>query len=731
MENKIVLMIVSLAVLSLTSGLVSAESFNLDVELFQDVSTCPTIMNDAPPLNKDDVPIYIQNFYEFPDTFQLSLELPAGWQGFVEPNFIVDSNEKKLIDPLWITVPDTEPGVYQVSIKAKSGQTGDEITRMFDVEVLSCHHVELTAVESYKEVCREEPSEAYVQIRVANQGGATETFKLSVYQAGGLIDWASGSPSITVPAGEETVLDFSFSPPMGISGEQSFTMKAESTTSYAEDSLDVTLVFKDCYSFEAALAPQELSVCSGDVGEYKLTLTNTGKADVFTITAPEWVEVQETVELEDNEKVELAVTASSEGLGRHEFSITIDPETDSSTEVSSALIVDECRGVAIVVTPESTSLCSGDKALFNVLIKNTGGVSEDVELSTDLGVLEMTTMTLDAKEIKTIDLVVDTKDFTGNKEVTVKAVSGIVEDHATVSIESENCYGADVTITPEEVNLCACESTEVSVEVVNTGKLDDSYTITIGEETKTLEIAAGQSGTAKLDLKAPCDAAESFSQTVEVRSEYSLAEKSVLVNVQEAGNCYAVELINGDYVEVQATKSFAIPVTVKNIGERADSYDFSLEGPAWTYLEPVKLDLDPGSQDLVFVYISAPFDVVIGEYEATITVKSENTEATHKIVIDVTEGVVGTLPTEPEEPEEPVENVTQPEEPEEPEEPSENVSMGGEEDGDVVLNASVNESELPTARVIQLERTTRFIIVGIIVVLIIAILIVRFMTLVK
>lgn len=723
MNARVWLMIVSLAVLSIgATGTVRAASFDVEVKLFQEISTCPTIMEDTPPLNKDDVPIFINNFYEYPDVFQLSLELPEGWQGFVKPEFMVDAGQKKEIDPIWITVPDVEPGTYEVAIKAKSGQTGDEIRKTFQVEVLSCHHVTLDAVEAYREVCREEPEEAYVQLRIKNDGAVSETFELSVYQAGLLIGWATGIPSIAVPAGEETIVNFTFSPPADLLGEQRFTIVAKSKTSYAEDSAEVRLVFKDCYSFEAVLEPWEVPVCSGERGDFTLRLTNKGKADTLKVTVP-WLGIEEDVSLEQNEKKEIKITAEQDVIGKHTFDVTVASTKDEAGVVvlAGTLNVQECRGLAIVVTPEKETVCSGEKVLFKVMVKNTGSIAEDVELSADMGVLETSSFSLEAKEVRTVDLVVDTKDFTGEKTVTVTARSGVIEDHSTVEIVAEDCYSAMVSAVPESVKLCPCEEAEIVISVENTGKLEDSYTVVLGEEKETVDIQPGEKAEVKLTLKVPCDAKEAFSKSVRVESAFTVYEKQIAVEPEKLEDCYAVTLYDGEYVEVQAAKSFALPVHVKNTGKLEDIYQFILEGPAWVYLEPARHTLGAGENDSVFVYISPPFDTVQKVYQAIVKAKSGRTEVSHKVVINVTEGLPAEAEPEPEVGEPVTEvNVTV----------DENVTLGPEDEG-VVLNVSVNESELPTARVIQLEKTTRLIIVGVIVIAIILILVVRFMTLVK
>jgi len=762
--SALMAMIVSIALLSISSAFAVAAPFDVQLKAAQEISTCPTITEDAPPLNMDDIPVFIANYNQYPDTFMLTLELPAGWQGFVDPDFIVDAGKTKQLDPIWITVPDVTPGVYDVALKARSGQSGTDIRTPFKIRVLACHSLQLDAVEAYKEVCTEEPEKAMAQIRISNKGTASETLALSVYQSGLPINWASGAPSITVPSGSQTLVNFTFAPPSGLSGEQRFTIKAKSMTSYAEASADVRLSFKDCYSFKVEMQPQEATVCPAETADFKLTVTNNGQADTFSITVPSWIQADKTVALDSNEKKEIKLTAMQSDKGRHTFDAKVASAKSASIAVSGALNVQECRGLAIVVTPENATVCSGNKAAFKVMIKNTGSVEESVDILSDMGVLETSKLTIAAKDVKTIDLVVDTKNFTGKKAVTVAAKSGAAVDSAMAEITSENCYSSTLDAVPSAVKLCACESASIMLTVANTGKLSDTYTLSMAGTAKDVTVEAGKTATINMTIQAPCNASSSFTATATAKSQRTSAQKDIAVTIDKAEDCYAILLFDGNYVEVRTAKSFAMPVHIKNAGKRADTFTFTLAGPAWTYLQPTSLTLAPGTNDSVYIYISPPFNVANGVYEATIKAKSAHTEATHKVSINVTGGTataanVTTAPTTNVTATNATGNATKPAAGNETKpatnatgnvtKPASNVTAnetkpaanvtsnasGGTNvtmgSGGVVLNATVNESELPTAKVIQLEKTTRLIIVAIIVIAVILILLFRFMTLVK
>jgi uncharacterized membrane protein len=632
--------IVPIAILlSLMPVIASAASFDMELKLFQNLSTCPTILQDTPPLSKDDIPVYITNLYEYPDTFQLSLKLPSGWSGFVDPDFFVDANQRKQVDPLWITVPDTEPGFYPVEIKAVSGQTGDTVSKRFNVEVLSCHSARINIQEDYKEVCREKVDKAVFSVEMTNTGKDTETFDISVLKGGKAVEWATVStPSLTLNAGETKEVEIFLELPEDLEGIQEFAVKARSQTSYATVVKSFKLKVKDCYDFNVFLRPAENDACLGDSAEYSLKIDNLGMSDVFKIEPSEWVSVEKTAEIPEKGSKELTLRVTPAVKGRTTFTVTVESVNDTGhvKEAKGYVNAAECRNLAVIVSPSKTAVCSGEKVALEVVVKNTGSVDEEIELSTDLGTLETDRVLLNPKEAKSIKLTVDTSEFTGDKTVTVTAKTDKITDTGIAKVSSENCYRAELYVEPKTVDVCPCREAEFMVTLKNTGRLPDNYTVLFDEVRQSVKLGPNETKVFKYDVPVSCNMTGTHSINVSAESAYFSYSDSAELNIKDMEKCYSVFMSNGKEIGVAVSKAVAEGIKVKNTGEIKDAFTFSVEGPSWLYLEPTSLELESGEEKYIYLYASPPLGTVPDIYSAKITGKSTHTESAFDLNIRVT-----------------------------------------------------------------------------------------------
>ena len=93
-------------------GLGSATSF--DAQLSDDsVSSCPCTPNS--------IKVDVENLYRDADTIYMSLELPAGWSGFVQPDVMLGSGDSETI-PVYVTPTpcDIEPQSYDIILDIES-----------------------------------------------------------------------------------------------------------------------------------------------------------------------------------------------------------------------------------------------------------------------------------------------------------------------------------------------------------------------------------------------------------------------------------------------------------------------------------------------------------------------------------------------------------------------------------------------------------------------------------
>lgn len=226
-------------------GLGSASSFDVTLS-DRSVSSCPGTANTI----KAD----IENMYRDADTIYLSLELPAGWSGFVQPDVTLGSGDSETI-PVYITPTpcSTGAGTFTATLNAESALTGDEISRTIDIETIKCHYVSLDIGDTYRDICQENGEGKTIGVVIKNEGKFEETFRLSTDT-----DWARFSDSsITLDGGDERTVQLNLDPPESVSGLQAMALSAASDASYAAASDTLQLNIRNCFDFEASLTPAE------------------------------------------------------------------------------------------------------------------------------------------------------------------------------------------------------------------------------------------------------------------------------------------------------------------------------------------------------------------------------------------------------------------------------------------------------------------------------------------
>ncbi len=740
MNNSMLGAAVIVSALLLFVQAASAAGFDMEVKLFQPVSTCPTILEDTPPLNKNDMPVFITNFLDRPDTYSLSLSLPKGWNGFISPDFFVKAGETKLVDPFWITVPDVAPGVYKISVNAKSGLTGEKLSQSFEIEVLSCHAVDVDAPEKTQEICSENLETIKYAVKVTNAGKVAETFQLAALHRGKEVAWANVEPkSIALNSGQSKEVTVAVSPPADVKGEQEIVVSARSRTSSAVGSDTVKLRSADCFSFAASLSPESKKLCLGEEAEFTVKVENLGGDNSYIIDSSGIVTVQDRLSLKKGETKQVAAKVRPVQTGKSEFTIIIASEKNRQDvrKLTGTVETIECRDIAVVISPVQSTVCSGSGIDYDVIVKNTGSLEETVTLKTDTGSLAKAQVTLKPGATETVKLHVTTN-FTGTRTVNVRAEGKTVTDKTFAIINAENCYASSLSISPEKAIACGCDTVDFELLLKNTGKLADKYTVSFGNSTQQVELATGQERKVSYSLPIPCDSrAGERSLEATASSSHVTLRDSATLSVKETKACYSSALKVNDSVTVETAKSTALPVAVKNTGERKNSFTFKLTGPAWVYLEPAEVTLESNEERNIYLYISPPIETKEGRFDIEVESEGKFTEGKAEVDIAVRrsaeyEAAPATAETKP------PEKVAEEKKPE----PEKNATIKPAEQKGVTLNASiVNQTAQAKPNITAGNVTGRFpalqsselriAAVILITIIIIAVLIIRFVTLSK
>ncbi len=687
-------------------------SFDLDVQV-DTVSTCPTIMQGEPPLNKYDVPIFISNWYDFPDTYEFYLDLPEGWSGFAGIGSSVASGETKQVEPFWITVPDTGEGTFTVTISALSGQTGETVMESFDVNVLSCHNLDLIPDSFYKTVCIETAQPAVYTLTIINKGKTSEIFDISVQDnLGERVPWAEFSDSaITLESGETKTITLTLNPPLDTLGKKELTILAESRNTYANVRENIEVEVVDCFEYESSLHPSENTVCMGRGTSYTLTLSNPKTEDSFRIVTPNWVVPEnEYVTLPAGDTANIELTATPREIGELEFDVSIYSTKDPDTVqvIKGTVNSHDCRDVSVSISPEHKDVCTAYPANFTVFVKNLGTMVDTFDITSTFGSLEQTSVTLQPEEIRTIPLAVDPLYTPTEKVIQVVARSGNVSDETSATLTVKNCYSVGLTMDPPETSICPCLGIHYDIGVENVGELADTYTVMFQNTTQEIFLQPGEKEYLNFNFSSSCEMEGFYSPTATVTSDNMAVPQKVSANltVKKLTDCWSLEMTGGE-VEMGPDNVYTVPVEIKNLGENPTLYELSLEGPDWMYLEPKNVSLGFEETEYAYIYISPYYGLEFGNYTALVHARSLHAVSTARIYVEITpEFLAGNATTE-------------------------TLLVMNATTG-ITLNASLGETETePTGMFIGIAPTWKTITIGVITIIIIIILVVRFAYLLK
>ncbi len=696
MLKQLVLILCALVLLAIAAFPVHAVS--LSVSGIPDVQTCPTVIGGENPLNKYDMPVFITNAHSAGDTYLLDLQLPAGWHGFAALDGSLGVGETRQVDAIWVTVPNVPAGTYPVKLLVESRTTHDTAEVLFNIDVLSCYAVSVTAEPSYKKACTETDNSVSYSIRIKNTGKGSETFQLEAFQNGLNVPYASFSQSpVIVPAGGEMAVTLTLTPPQDLSGVQAITVEAKSGISTAD--AEIQLDIGSCFGFDTSVTPQERTLCLGKTATLSLLIENRGETDTFRLLTPEWVVPDTTyISLPNGQKHKVTLTLSPEKVGDQPLDVTVKSErTGLSERISATAIVESCKDLAVIISPAEKSVCSNIPASFTVSVKNTGAVQDTVELTSTKGALGQSKVVLEPGETKDIRLDIDTEGLIGEELIKIIARSDGASDETTGRLVAENCYSASLLIEPAERTTCPCGTLGYSIVLENDGKLKDTYTIKFGNTTETASLEPGEKTEFGYMFLLPCDMKGKYEIRASVSSGHTEGSAASSLTVKESGTCWSGSLEAGKSAEVEVYGAAVMPVKVKNTGDYPVSYALSLEGPSWVYMEPDAMYLQPGSDGNAYIYASPPHGTDIGEYKVTIRADSDRSTISSELAISVVE----------------------------------EADAGTGDGSDVTLNASYETGDSVTGMFTVAVPAWKTILVGLITLLVITILVVKFAGFVK
>src|SRR3989338_854615 len=335
-------------------------------------ATPDSITSCARSLTLRDVAISASNRGTETDTYEFSIQAPAGWEATIQKDLTLASGETKSLDLFVVNMPlpwTVQPGTYDLFLTARSLRFPTETaTRLIKIRILNCYAVDVVAISQPASFCREN-KQAAADFTVKNTGRGTQSFDIT-----SSVPWAIPSRnSVTLAAGETQTVTLALQPPAP--GRYDLSLTVRSPVSGTTDTERLAIIANTCYSTRAAIQPTEAQACLTQSASYTLDLSNTGTAaDTFQIITPEWVKAsQATVSLAPGETKSVLLSATSAGEGTFPFNVTVIPAgVPQPQTISAVLKMQDCRGVFVSSPTTSASVCTGAPAEFDIVVNNTG-----------------------------------------------------------------------------------------------------------------------------------------------------------------------------------------------------------------------------------------------------------------------------------------------------------------------------------------------------------------------
>ncbi|MCK5022814.1 MAG: hypothetical protein KAS04_01440 [Candidatus Aenigmarchaeota archaeon] len=565
--------------------------------------------------------------------YQIFLETPEGWSGLPSPSGGVPPSLKTpVLAPGGsynfnvVVTPSlgTAPGNHEAKIIVKQGS--DVFEKKIDVEILNCHSVSVEADEII-DMCENTPFQYIAE--VSNNGKDSEEFEITAISSWDNKEIYKDTVVINSGETEEVYVDITTPEESGV-----ITLNIVSKESYAETKMETQVNVRNCYDFRASIEPKETQSCIGGSSKFVLAVENLGETfDTYDVRLPDWVVLEkESIEVLAGQEETMDLFAYPELEGTTSFDVIVVSRAYPSSKIILAgnVVAAECKGVAVIVTPAEQEVCKGNDAELSISMKNTGKVPDTYELTSSIGSLESNKANVEPGQISKVGLTIKTDKLEfGATEVIVNAKSGEMSDENKVILNVKNCYAVEIAVSPQTSEVCVGDYINYTLAVKNIGEFTDSYKFffekaQIGETT----LEQGQIKVFATGMVVDSESGE-YEFNFKAVSDFVLTEAKVKITVKENDECYSLEIESEENaLMIKNGEGTALAIKITNSGERAEVYDFVMEGPEWVYISENSVQVLPGEEKHIYLYASPDYDVEDGVYDVILKTTSGTKEKT-------------------------------------------------------------------------------------------------------
>ncbi len=399
-------------------------------------------------------------------------------------------------------------------------------------------------------------------------------------------------------------------------------------------SQQITTTILQCHNVALNVYPSVGSACLGEPAHFTVNVTNNGKAsEDFTISTTSGTLQTEKITLERGQtktiKLDIPVNDTKS-------EVTVSVQSASTYAGNSKTLVLNgigCYSAGLALAPESKSVCLKDTANYSVMLKNTGVREDSYQIDSSMGALSSRYLTLVPGEEKQVMLSASS-DREGNYSFDITATSGRAKATTRGTFTAIQCRNVEASIAPREETVCKGFGVNYSVEIKNSGMLDDTYSLAsdIGRlEKENISVKKGESSKASLIIPGNVLLENN---TVNIKA-VSLGDSAISATAKSllyTENCYNVSSLAAVPEDrICAGKTAIFDIEIQNAGKLADDYaiDTSFGGISKKYIT-----LAPQEKETVWVAIPTELNDS-GKKEVIISISSKNSNAMQNLSLQI------------------------------------------------------------------------------------------------
>lgn len=347
----------------------------------------------------------------------------------------------------------------------------------------------------------------------------------------------------------------------------------------------------------------------------------------------------------------LITPRSTTPIGTYSLTIEARSSTGETSSLTHEVEVKECQAFSLKAIQAQKNICPCDTSTFDFDITNLGDFTNTYNLkvegpASNLITLSETRITIAKGETKRIfAFASNTCDSLGDQDFTIIATPelGTSIQSASARLIIDSCYDFELKTEKDLFNICGGEQAKIPITINNKGTSQNTFSLNINGpswaslENNKLEIASKSSANTNILISPGLETIGDFDIPLQVTAEKGdqIATTTFKAAVKKCLGILVDIEKNQDRICNSLQNTYS--VTIKNVGEKAQSYDLDITGPSWVSIDKGQVSLNAGEQSLITLTIAPPANTPSSTYSAeVIATAADLTQITGKDKVDIT-----------------------------------------------------------------------------------------------